>query len=90
MDFITSFLKVDGKDMNKFSMYAMFVATQKACKAETIAELFLKHIVKYFGLPEEIVSNPDVIFTSQFWTLLFSMMGSELKFSIANHPQTNG
>ena len=95
MDFITGFLKVDGKDMimvvvDQLSKYAVFVATQKACKTETIAELFLKHVVKYFGLPEDIVSDRDMRFTSRFWTSLFNIMGFELKFSTTNHPQTDG
>ena len=73
-----------------FSKYAVFVATQKACKTEAIAELFFKHVVKYFGLPEDVVSDRDARFTGRFWTSLFNMMGSELKFSTANHPQTDG
>ncbi|KAL0393056.1 UNVERIFIED_CONTAM: RNA-directed DNA polymerase [Sesamum radiatum] len=32
----------------------------------------------------------DARFTRRFWTTLFSIMGTELKFSTANHPQTDG
>lgn len=95
MDFIMGFPKVDGKDMimvviDWFSKYVMFVATQKACNIETIVKLFFKHVVKYFMLPEDIVSDQDERFIGRFWTWLFNSMGSKLKFSTANHPQTNG
>jgi len=68
----------------------VFVTTQKACKTEIIAEFFFKNVVTYFGLPEDVVNDRDARFTSRFWTSLFNMMGSELKFSSANHPQIDG
>ncbi|KAK4397820.1 Retrovirus-related Pol polyprotein from transposon.6 [Sesamum angolense] len=43
-----------------------------------------------FGVPKDIVSDRDARFTVRFWTALFNMMGTELKFSTANHPQTDG
>ena len=60
------------------------------CTAEVATDLFYKNVVKYFRLPEDIVSDQDSRFTGQFWTVLFGLMGSELKFSTANHPQTDG
>ncbi|KAK4388149.1 Transposon Ty3-I Gag-Pol polyprotein [Sesamum angolense] len=35
-------------------------------------------------------NDRDARFTGRFWTALFNMMGTELKFSTANHPQTDG
>ena len=49
-----------------------------------------KNVIKYLGIPEDNTSNRDTPFTGRFWTSLFNMMGSELKFSTANHPQTDG
>ena len=46
--------------------------------------------IEYFGVPADIVSDRDTRFTGRFWTALFNMMGTELKFSTANHPQTDG
>lgn len=46
-------------------------------------------MVKYFGLPEDIVSNRDARFAGWFWIKLFNSMGSEFPFSTANHPQTD-
>lgn len=57
---------------------------------EVKSEQFHKFVVKYFGLPEDTVSDRDARFTGRFWTELFNLLGSTLKFSIANHPQADG
>jgi len=95
MDFISGFLSANGCKsimvvIDQFSKYAVFVAAPSACLAETVAKLFHSRIVKYFGLPEDIISDRDTRFTDWFWTVLFNLMGSELKFSTAIHPQTDG
>jgi hypothetical protein len=95
MDFIGGLPKVDGMSsimvvVDRFSKYAVFIPAPHACPADVAAELFFKYVVKYFGLPEDIVSDRDTRFTGRFWTTLFNMIGTELKFSTANHPQTDG
>ncbi|KAK4385863.1 hypothetical protein Sango_2710300 [Sesamum angolense] len=75
--------------VDRFSKYGIFIAAPHACPAETAAELFFKNVTKFFGVPKDIVSDRDVRFTGRFWTALFNMMGTELKFSTANHPQTD-
>ncbi|KAK4403126.1 Transposon Ty3-I Gag-Pol polyprotein [Sesamum angolense] len=49
-----------------------------------------KNVTKIFWCSKDIISDRDARFTERFWTTLFNMMGMELKFSTANHPQTNG
>ncbi|KAE8701067.1 hypothetical protein F3Y22_tig00110548pilonHSYRG00105 [Hibiscus syriacus] len=46
------------------------------------ARLFLKHAVKYRGVPKTISSDRDTWFTGRFWIALFKLMGSSLNFSI--------
>jgi hypothetical protein len=58
--------------------------------AERTAQLFLYNWVRTFGIPKTIVSDRDVQFTSIFWTELFKSYGTQLKFSSAYHPQTDG
>ena len=43
--------------VDRFSKYAVFIAAQHACTVHDAAELFLKHVVKIFGLPRDIVSD---------------------------------
>ncbi|KAK4403129.1 Transposon Ty3-I Gag-Pol polyprotein [Sesamum angolense] len=95
MDFISGFPKVNGMAsvlvvVDHFSKYGIFIVAPHACPAETATELFFKNVTKYFGVPKDIVSDRDARFTERFWTTLFNMMGTELKFSTANHPQTDG
>ncbi|KAL0298890.1 UNVERIFIED_CONTAM: hypothetical protein Sradi_6548800 [Sesamum radiatum] len=94
MDFISGFPKVNGMAsvlvvVDHFFKYGIFIVVPHACPAETTAELF-KNVTKYFGVPQDIISDRDARFTERFWTTLFNMMGMELKFSTANHPQTDG
>ncbi|KAK2966346.1 hypothetical protein RJ640_028505 [Escallonia rubra] len=95
MDFITCLPRSDGCGsimvvVDRVSKYATFVASPADCTAEETAQLFLKNVVKYWGLPKVIVSDRDPRFTGKFWTELFKLPGSELHFSTSFHPQTDG
>jgi hypothetical protein len=58
--------------------------------AASVAKAFFDEIVKLHGLPCSIVSDCDTVFTSLFWTELFSMVGVKLQMSSAFHPQSDG
>ena len=94
MDFINGFPKIcDFKSIfvivDRFSKYYVFVPALEACPAEEAARLLFSHVVKHFGLPRDIVSDRDARFIGHFWVELFKLLGSELKFSTANHSQTD-
>ena len=67
--------------VDRFSKYVVFMAAPQAYTANAAAELFLKNVVKIFGLPKDVISDRDARFTGKFWTCLFKLMGSELKFN---------
>ncbi|KAM1360874.1 hypothetical protein COP2_026737 [Malus domestica] len=95
MDFITHLPKSDGCGsifvvVDRFTKYATFIPAHVECTAEVAARLFLKHVVKYWGVPRSIVSDRDARFTGRFWKELFKLLGSKLDFSTAFHPQTDG
>ena len=73
-----------------FSKYAVFIHTPSTCPIEEVAKLFHGYVMKYFGLLKDIISDRNICFTAQLWTILFNLMGSNLKFSMANHPQMDG
>lgn len=50
----------------------------------------MQNIFKLHGLPKVIVSDRDVKFRSVFWKNLFEELGTQLNFSMAYHPQTDG
>lgn len=95
MDFIIGFPKVNRLSsimvvVDRFSKYDMFIVAPTACPSNVTAELFFQNVVKYFGIPKDVISDRDARFTSRFWTYLFNLTGTNLKFSTANHPQPNG
>lgn len=52
--------------------------------------MYVRQIVKIHGVPVSIVSDHDSRFTSNFWRSLQASLGTQLKFSTAYHPQTDG
>ena len=95
MDFIMALPKSEGFGsimvvVDRFSKYATFIAAPTDCTAEEAAKLFLRNIVKLWGVPESIVSDRDPRFTGRFWTELFKLLGSDLNFSTSFHPQSDG
>ena len=53
------------------SKYGHFVALKHPYSAKSVAEIFVKEIVRLHNMPRTIVSNRDPIFTSQFWEEFF-------------------
>ena len=83
--FDTIFVIVD-----RFSKMAHFIPTTTTADAPTLAQLFIDNIVRLHGFPRSIISDRDTRFLSNFWTELFSLTHTTLRFSTANHPQTDG
>ena len=58
--------------------------------ASQLAELMFEHVYKLHGLPKNIISDRDVLFTSTFWSQLHRLIGTKLWLSSAYHPQSDG
>ncbi|MBW0510123.1 hypothetical protein O181_049838 [Austropuccinia psidii MF-1] len=52
--------------------------------------LFWNNIISTCGVPRIIISDRDPKSTSEFWTKLYDISGTNLVFSTAYHPQTDG
>ena len=76
--------------VDRFSKMAHFIPTQTQISAPELAQIFLDNIVRLHGFPRSIVSDRDPRFLSHFWRELFSLTDTTLRFSTANHPQTDG
>ena len=96
MDFISGIPRTSqGHDMiwvivDRFSKQSHFIACHKTLKSMEAARLFIQHIFRLHGMPQEIISDRDTKFTSNFWCALFENLGTTLKFSSSFHPQTDG
>ncbi len=54
------------------------------------AELIFNQVVRYYGIPEDIVSDRGPQFISRVWKAFFSLLGVTVSLSSGYHPQSNG
>ncbi|MCO5554803.1 hypothetical protein L7F22_008338 [Adiantum nelumboides] len=95
MDFIVDLPESHGFTMifvvvDYFSKQAHFIPAKPPLTAYQTARLFFKNVFKSHGLPLAIVSDRDGRFLSDMWQELFKLLGTQLRFSSAYHPQTDG
>jgi hypothetical protein len=76
--------------VDRFTKMAHFSATKTTADAADVARLFLQDVYRLHGLPADIVSDRDKIFTSNFWRHLLAILDVQPNMSTAFHPQTNG
>ena len=76
--------------VDRLTKAAHFIPTKSTRTAEYLAELYINNIVRLHGIPKEIVSDRDPLFTSHFWEVFQKAMGTQIKLSTAYHPQTDG
>jgi transposase InsO family protein len=65
------------------------VATRSNLTANAFAGIFFEHWYCNNGLPLEIISDRDRLFTNHFWQKLHKLSGVKLKMLTAYHPQTD-
>ncbi|GJW28934.1 putative reverse transcriptase domain-containing protein [Tanacetum coccineum] len=96
MDFITKLPKTSNRHdtiwviVDRLTKSAHFIPTRETDSMETITRLYIKGIVSRHGVPISIILDRDSHFTSRFWQLLQSALGTQLDISTAYHPETNG
>ena len=74
----------------RLSKYAVLVPCKKTITSAQYADLFYKHVVCPYGVPDELISDRDPRFTAGFWQTFLEKLGTTLKLSTAYHPQTDG
>ncbi|MBW0516845.1 hypothetical protein O181_056560 [Austropuccinia psidii MF-1] len=74
-------------DMFRKSMRCL--PCHKEDTAMDTALLSWNNIISTCGVPKIIISDRDPKFTSEFWTNLYDMLGTNLAFSTAYHLQTD-
>ena len=96
MDFVTHFPWTSWKhdavwvivDWLTKSVY--FLVLRMTFTLEEFCRLYIREIVRLYGVPVSIVLDWDPRFTTHFWKSFQRAMGTQLMMSIAFHPQTDG
>jgi hypothetical protein len=65
-------------------------AVQSSITAQGAAKVFVDTIFRLHGMPSELISDRDPRFTAAFWQSVFKRLGTRLKMSTSDHPQTDG
>jgi hypothetical protein len=76
--------------VDRLTKQVHFAATKKKVTAVGLAKVFRRVVFRQHGMPKVIVSDRDERFMSKFWKSLFASLDTDLKFSTAFHPQTDG
>ena len=95
MEFVEGLPKSEHKNLilvvvDRFTKCAHFVAMKHPITVRTVAQAFTDNIFKLHGLPTVIVTDRDMIFTSNLWQHLFNKMGVKLHMSTSYHPESDG
>ena len=100
MDFGTGLsLSADWKDDNYDSIVVIvdrltkmlhYKPVKVIIDAPGLAEVIIDVVVRHHGLPDSIVTDRGLLFTSKFWSSLCYFLGVKRRLSTAFHPQTDG
>ena len=76
--------------VDKLTKYVIMKPVPKNLTAAQCATLMLREVFTLFGLPNEITSDRDKLFTSKFWQTITRNCGVRHNLSTAYHQQTDG
>ncbi len=90
--FITDLPSSSGKTcifviVDRFSKSCRLIPLNNLPTAMETAELLFQHIFRYFGIPEDIVSDRRPQFVSRVWRTFFYLLGVTVSLSSGYHSQ---
>ena len=72
--------------VDRLTKYVHFMPLSHPYTAAKVPNLYLQFVFKLHGMPPTIVSDRDLIFTSNFWKELMRLQGVTLAMSSSYHP----
>jgi hypothetical protein len=76
--------------VDQLTKIAHFIPFKTTYSRSQLAELYMSRIVCLHGVPKKIVSDRGTQFTLKLWERLHETLDTQLRFSSACHPQTDG
>jgi transposase InsO family protein len=71
-------------------MEAHLIPVRTTYQAPDLARVFISEIVRLHSVPKKFISEQGSVFTGRFWTSFQEVLGTQLNFSTAYHPETDG
>ena len=76
--------------MARLMKSAHFLDINESSSVEKMDGIYVQEVVDRHRVPNFIMSDQDVHFTSRFWKRFHEELGAQLHFSIAYHLKTDG
>ncbi len=95
IDFITDLPKSNGNTtilsiIYRFSKACHLIPLPKLPTAFETDESLCNFVFRFYGLPEDIVSDRGPQFTSRVWSAFFQKLNINISLTSGYHPQSNG
>ncbi len=95
IDFITDLPNSQGNTtiltiVDRFSKACRLIPLPKLPTSFETAELLCNYVFRFYGLPEDIVSDRGPQFTSRVWSAFFKHLNVNISLTSGYHPQSNG
>ena len=75
--------------VDKFIKYAHLIFYKKDFTAKQTTYVVLDRVMRYHRILENITSDRDKIFKSNFWRMLMTEIGTKIKLLTTYHSQMN-
>jgi hypothetical protein len=94
-DFMTDLPECEGYDsilifVDRFSKTLVALPCTKTITAGETAQLMIKSLIAYFGIPQKIISDRGTQYNSKVFQEICTSLGIKSAMSTAYHPQTDG
>jgi IS30 family transposase len=76
--------------VDRLTNMAIYLPCRKDIDSPEMARMIFEHVICKHGVPNNIVTDRGMQFTSRFWTRVCSHMSIDHRHSTAFHPQTDG
>jgi len=95
IDFVTDLPESQGHTtiltvIDRFSKACRLIPLAKLPTAFETAELLCNYVFRFYGLPEDIVSDRGPQFTSRVWSSSFKNLNINVSLTSGYHPESNG
>ena len=95
MDFITELPLSNGYDAilvikDKLTKYGLFIPVHTTDTAVDTAQVVFNNVIAHYGVPREIVSDCDRMWSGEFWKDVCLYLYFKRLMATTYHPQTEG